>query len=147
MYIRQHFNDSNRLIAEHIKVDHKTIAQYKRDLSSTGEIPQSPTSRGADGIERPAQMPRAPTCPDCGGTEFYEDGDCVECYEPPEEQKDKTEEKEPQTDNLEPPANTLRGVGVLRANEAIDRLKQIPRNDRLRKRGFQVVTDWIRHNK
>jgi hypothetical protein len=33
------------------------------------------------------------------------------------------------------------------ANEAIDRLKRIPKNDCLRKRGFQIVTDWIRHNK
>ena len=38
-------------------------------------------------------------------------------------------------------------VGVLRANEAIDCLKRIPKNDAHRKRGFQIVTDWIRHNK
>jgi hypothetical protein len=41
----------------------------------------------------------------------------------------------------------LQGVGVLRAHEAINCLKRIPKNDALRKRGFQVVTDWIRHNK
>lgn len=39
------------------------------------------------------------------------------------------------------------GVAVIRANEAIDRLKLIPKNDALRKRGFQIVTDWIKHNK
>jgi hypothetical protein len=38
----------------------------------------------------------------------------------------------------------MRGVGVLRANEAIDVLKRIPKNDALRKRGFQIVTDWIK---
>jgi hypothetical protein len=38
-------------------------------------------------------------------------------------------------------------VGVLRANEAIDCLKRIPRNDAHRERAFQIVTDWIRHNK
>ena len=40
-----------------------------------------------------------------------------------------------------------RGVGVRYGNEAIDCLKRIPKNDGLRKRGFQLVTDWIRHNK
>lgn len=38
-------------------------------------------------------------------------------------------------------------VGVVRANEAIDCLKRIPINDEHRKRGFQIVTDWIRLNK
>lgn len=41
----------------------------------------------------------------------------------------------------------VRGVGVIRANEAINSLSRIPKNDALRKRGFQIVTDWIRHNK
>jgi len=45
------------------------------------------------------------------------------------------------------PEGVSRGMGVARANEAIDCLKRIPKNDRLRKRGFQIVTDWIRHNK
>lgn len=40
-----------------------------------------------------------------------------------------------------------RPIGVLRANEAIDCLKRIPRNDSHRERGFQVVMDWIKHNK
>lgn len=40
-----------------------------------------------------------------------------------------------------------RGVGVQRAHEAIACLKKIPVNDGLRKRGFQIVTDWIKHNK
>lgn len=39
------------------------------------------------------------------------------------------------------------GVGVIRANEAINALSRIPKNDPLRKRGFQIVTDWIRKNK
>lgn len=39
------------------------------------------------------------------------------------------------------------GKGIRYANEAIDCLKRIPKNDALRKRGFQIVTDWIRHNK
>jgi len=45
------------------------------------------------------------------------------------------------------PEGESRGVGVQRANEAINCLRRIPKNDRLRKRGFQIVTDWIRHNR
>jgi hypothetical protein len=41
----------------------------------------------------------------------------------------------------------LLGVGVFRANEAIDCLSRIPKNDRLRERGFQIVTDWIKRNR
>lgn len=39
------------------------------------------------------------------------------------------------------------GQGVDRGNEAIDVLKRIPKKDALRKRGFQIVADWIKHNK
>lgn len=39
------------------------------------------------------------------------------------------------------------GKGVRLAHEAVNCLKQIPKNDPLRNRGFQIVTDWIRHNK
>ena len=53
-------------------------------------------------------------------------------------------EKEPAT---APEPGKFRGVGVLRANEAIDALKRIPKNDALRKRGFQIVSDWIKANR
>jgi len=53
--------------------------------------------------------------------------------------------KQKADENIEP--GKLRGVGVLRANEAVDALKRIPKNDALRKRGFQIVTDWIKVNK
>lgn len=39
------------------------------------------------------------------------------------------------------------GVGVHRGHEAINCLKKIPKNDVLRKRGFQIVSDFIRQNK
>lgn len=45
------------------------------------------------------------------------------------------------------PPGKRRGVGVIRANEAVNCLTRIPKNDPLRKRGFQIVTDWIRHNR
>ena len=57
----------------------------------------------------------------------------------------KKRNEEPEGDEPEP--GKLRGKGIFIANEAIDCLKRIPKNDALRKRGFQLVTDWIRHNK
>lgn len=41
----------------------------------------------------------------------------------------------------------VKGVGIFRANEAINCLTRIPKNDALRERGFQLVTDWIRRNR
>jgi ParB-like chromosome segregation protein Spo0J len=38
------------------------------------------------------------------------------------------------------------GTGVTHAYEAINCLKRIPKSDALRKRGFQIVKDWIKHN-
>ncbi len=37
-----------------------------------------------------------------------------------------------------------RTVAIVRANEAINALSRIPKNDHLRERGFQIVMDWIR---
>lgn len=40
----------------------------------------------------------------------------------------------------------IKGMGVICANEAINCLIRIKKNDPLRKRGFQIVKDWIRRN-
>lgn len=57
-------------------------------------------------------------------------------------QREKDEAPDPEADSLR-----SRGVGVRRGNEAVDCLKRIPKNDSLRARGFQIVTDWIRRNR
>ena len=53
----------------------------------------------------------------------------------------------PQKDAGSKPEGVMQGVGVIRANEAINCLSRIPKNDGLRKRGFQIVSDWIKANK
>lgn len=58
---------------------------------------------------------------------------------PTAEEKAETEEDAPTGEPI--------GVGVFQANEAINCLIRIPKNDRLRKRGFQIVTDWIKANR
>jgi hypothetical protein len=40
----------------------------------------------------------------------------------------------------------LLGVGMNRAAEAVSCLMRIPKDDALRKRGFQYVRDWLDHN-
>jgi hypothetical protein len=45
-----------------------------------------------------------------------------------------------------PKRNGKPPVGVILANEALNVLMRIPKDDPLRKRGFQIVTDWIRAN-
>ena len=56
----------------------------------------------------------------------------------------KTETKpDPDTD---PEARKSRGKGVAVAHQAINLLAQIPPNDGLRKRGFQIVLEWVQRN-
>lgn len=63
--------------------------------------------------------------------------------------KGKSPETNPR-EETEPDANPKRNgkppVGVILANEALNVLMRIPKHDTLRKRGFQIVTDWIRAN-
>lgn len=40
----------------------------------------------------------------------------------------------------------LNGVGLLRANEALNALSRIQKDDPFRERGLQMVADWIEHN-
>jgi hypothetical protein len=46
----------------------------------------------------------------------------------------------------EPGTIKVQGVGILRANEAINCLMRIPKHDALRGRGLRVVADWIRQS-
>lgn len=76
--------------------------------------------------------------------------------EPPEVQKQVAREakfsggryRKPVVKSEEPePTGEIKGKGVIIANEAINCLARIPKNDALRKRGFQIVMDWIKANK
>lgn len=68
--------------------------------------------------------------------------------DPKRNRKYKPQTKPPKVDDdQQPEPGKSQGVGIQRAHEAIACLKRIPTNDALRKRGFQVVTDWIKHNK
>jgi hypothetical protein len=55
-------------------------------------------------------------------------------------------EPEPEEAPIEDGPPRQRGKGIILANEAINCLIRIPRNDALRKRGFRLVADWIKAN-
>jgi hypothetical protein len=48
---------SNRQIAQQLKVDHKTVATVRAKGEATGEIPQLEKTTGADGKSRPKKVP------------------------------------------------------------------------------------------
>ncbi len=61
--------------------------------------------------------------------------------------KEIVEKAMPQTTEKPQPVAKLQGVGVMRAQEAVDCLKRIPKNDPLRESGFKIVRDWMRVHK
>jgi hypothetical protein len=52
----------------------------------------------------------------------------------------------PEEEKDELPEGERRGIGMIQANEAVNALTKIPKNDGLRKRGFQFVMDFIKRN-
>jgi len=56
------------------------------------------------------------------------------------------DEAKPKKNEPTKPEGTLQGVGVIHAHEAINCLMRMPKRDALKKRGFQIVTDWIKDN-
>ena len=62
------------------------------------------------------------------------------------EQSSRKANRKTSNDDTEATNGSVKGKGVILANEAINCLIRIPKNDALRKRGFQIVTDWIRKN-
>jgi ParB-like chromosome segregation protein Spo0J len=124
---------SNRRVADQVQVDDKTVASVRRELEATAEIPQSDRTRGKDGRERPARKAKAPpqaAPPDAAGKADAE-----------------TKNRAGREDGQQGGEIKPLGVGVLRGHEAIDCLSRIPKNDALRERGFQIVTDWIKRNR
>ncbi len=67
--------------------------------------------------------------------------------EQPKALAEKRDKEVPSNEPEEEEEGSKKGVGIRLAHEAINSLTRIPKNDHFRKRGFQIVTDWIRRNK
>jgi hypothetical protein len=81
-----------------------------------------------------------------GEAESEPPADTPEAAWTPEEKKRRAVVKDEPQEDTNREIKKL-GVGVRYANEAINSLIRIPKNDALRKRGFEIVADWIKHNR
>lgn len=124
---------SDEKIAEHVGVSPPTVAKYRRESASTLKVLESPARTGRDG--------RTIDTTNIGRKRSNGEQTAVAAEE--DEAPDDTGAAVAEIDDAPP---KRRGVGVYRANEAINCLIRIPENDFLRKRGFEIVTDWIEAN-
>jgi hypothetical protein len=146
---------SNRAIADELQVDDKTVGAARKRLEATAEIPQLNATTGRDGKKRgrPAPpkvklfTPPEPTKPRNPEAQALLDGDPE--YQGALLDKERREAKEKPKAAVHPQPETgheSRGKGIALAHQAINLLQSIPKNDALRKRGFEVVLEWVQRN-
>lgn len=114
----------------------KAVDQDKIAVSTAARISQLSTEEQASAIARITNSRKRPrtekaNAPTCGGAGSRNTEDAEEPERDPEQEQRAREKSK----------------AIFCANAAIDDLKKIPKNDPLRKRGFQIVTDWIRRHK
>ena len=135
---------SDSQLAQVLGVTDKTVTKYRSELESTSEIPKLETTTGKDGKARKRRRENPPApAPDPAAEPVDDDPQVIE--------RVATElDDQPQDDvvaDVEGQQPRSRGRGVQRAHEAIACLKRIPVNDALRSRAFEIVRDWMDHNK
>ncbi|MBM4073015.1 MAG: hypothetical protein FJ271_29435 [Planctomycetes bacterium] len=166
--IRKDFTVSEKVaIADVIRSREKELAAQRKRASqakpghkvgkaqSEGKFP-SRTERGksADKIAEKVGM-SAPTL--AKATAVIEAANGDPALDPVVEEMDRTGKVEPayrkvteagKADDKVEIENEIKlvGRGVFLANEAINCLIRIPKNDKLRERGFEIVADWVKSN-
>src|SRR5262249_49748196 len=103
------------------------------ELEATAEIPQLGELEGKDGKVRLRVVSAVVTKAE--GPKHFTKEEAAHYVVAPEQKEDDGGELK------------LRGKGVFLANEAINCLARIPKDDALRGRGLQLVLDWITNNK
>jgi len=90
-YVERHMRDSARKIAEHVGVSKDTVLNHKHALQGVSgeESPPTPQEEGSPNVPvwpgTQEEETEGYVCPNCGGTEVDEDGDCANCHEPGDE--------------------------------------------------------------
>lgn len=136
-------NYADGRIAKQIGCDPKTVAKVRTKLESTREIPELKERVGADGKSRSTPAPSFARAAEVAP---------IEMIEVDEEKIVKTPEQSlirstpAVTMAAELVAAARRGKGVTLANEAINALSRIPKNDKLRARAWEIVRDWLDAN-
>ncbi len=158
---------SNKQIAEHVGVSHPFVGGIRRRMEADGSLETVTSRTGADGRTINTSNIGKPSAPDDevepADAEFLQKvhrsrrkpttmtGPSVSDIlsqglgDNPVDEAGEEEHAEGEVDD-NGPGHKIRGVGTIRGHEAVDCLKRIPKNDALRKRGFQIVTDWIESN-
>jgi len=137
---------SDRAIASEVGVSHEFVRQVRPSLSTVDSQPTTRVGRDGRAIDTSNIGRRQPEPePVAVAVEEYDEGD-----PPPDDPDDETGVMDDEPDDPEgsPQPGEIKslGVGIERANEAINCLKRIPKNDGLRRRAFKIVMDWMRLN-
>jgi hypothetical protein len=153
-----------RIIAEEVGVSEKQVRNDLQQATAEGYAvePVGGKVQGRDGKKRPAKKPKPKkppkpktTAPAREKPKAAHDDDYSQLLpfpgieattsesEPAPEPAPNAAEPDPDTD---PEARKIRRKGVALAQSAIKCLARIPKNDALRKRGFEIVRDWIDRN-
>jgi hypothetical protein len=122
---------TDRQAAARTGSDHKTVGKVRKELEGRGEIPHVETRTDTKGRKQKAEKPDTPRR-----------RAAREARVAPEAQ-----ERRRANDTVNDGEIKSRGVGVALANEAINCLIRIPKNDALRERGFEIVADWVESNR
>lgn len=130
---------SRKQAAEMLNVGTSSIDRAKQVISNGVPELQQAVKQGEISVNKAAVIARKPI---------------EEQQEEVAKAKERREPKRPREQQQEPaPAGQVNGVikplgvGIVRANEAINSLKRIPKNDALRQSAFKLVRDWMRRNK
>src|SRR5262249_25872863 len=119
---------SNRQVAEHCGVSEGTVRNYRKE--STAQITQSEQTASP---ETPALRVRT-----------GRDGRKINTAKIGKSKAQALDEQADILKRTDLPEESRAGVGMLKANQAIDCLSRIPKNDRQREQGFRFVIDWIK---
>lgn len=150
---------SDNAIAEYLGVSHPFVGKIRKQLEADSSLETVTSRTGKDGrrintakigknkpVDDPVDQPVdvEPTtkgpCAKGGEHEWTEDDGevfCRKCYEPGDSVDDEPVK-------AVGPKPKKAGKGVELANEAINVLKRIPRNDPFRQRAGEIVTDWCK---
>lgn len=120
---------SNIEIARQCRIDDKTVAKYRREITPEFRSEDQPTERtyttkhGTTATMNTANIGRRA------------------------ETAAETSTEKPRNEKPEPRKTESRGVGLRHAHEAIAALKRIPLSDGLRDDAFDTVINWIKDNR
>jgi len=117
-YVERHMREAASKSAEWCGVSKKTIINYKHDLQGVSGQNSTPAPQEDDSSTLPvwpevADGPDDFTCPNCGGHEADEEGDCLSCYEPAEPAEPEEDEPTPDIETFNSLLKSIRAINSM----------------------------------